>query len=191
MEAGTVKSVSWAHYNRAQGGVYCGRKARIKISMIQPEGMNRYGEKAAKRPIGVETVSSEQYRPEWNPDLVATRLVQWVVESERHVWQVANRGANPNSPAPLGPWTCVNNCTQGEEASALRLDFLRGSGGENCEKPRTGLMTKNIDELNDVFTGLQGAGDISGQATKLINALPGALDAMPPPQACYALVRCA
>ena len=91
MEAGTVKSVSWAHYNRAQGGVYCGRKARIKISMIQPEGMNRYGEKAAKRPIGVETVSSEQYRPEWNPDLVATRTVHWAVESERHVWQVTSR----------------------------------------------------------------------------------------------------
>ena len=54
--------------------------------MVQLEGMNRYGEKAAKRPIGVETVSSEQYRPEWNPDLIATRLVQWVVESERHVW---------------------------------------------------------------------------------------------------------
>ena len=111
MEAGTIKPVSWAQYTQAQGGVYCGRNARIKISTIQPDGMNRYGEKAAKRSIGIETVNFEQYRPEWNPGLVATRSVHWIVESERHVWQVASRGANPNPPAASRPWTCVNNCT--------------------------------------------------------------------------------
>ena len=63
--------------------------------------MNRYGEKAAQRPIGVETVSFERYWPEWNPDLVATRTVQWNVDSERHVWQIARQKANPSSPAAL------------------------------------------------------------------------------------------
>ncbi len=53
MEAGTVKSVSWAHYTKAQGSVFCGRKARIKVANEQPDGMSRYGEKAALRPIGV------------------------------------------------------------------------------------------------------------------------------------------
>ena len=117
MEAGTVKSVSWAHYTKAQGGVYCGRNARIKISKTQPEGMNRYGEKAAKRPIGIETVSVEQYVPAHMAHMggQATRFVHWVVESERHVWQVASRGANPNSPAASRPWTCVNNCTDKPE----------------------------------------------------------------------------
>ena len=59
--AGTVRPVSWAHDTQAQGGVYCGRNARIKASKTQPDGMNRYGEKAALRPTGVETVSVEQY----------------------------------------------------------------------------------------------------------------------------------
>ena len=113
MEAGTVKPVSWAHYTNAQGGVYCGRKARIKISKTQPEGMNRYGEKAAQRPIGIETVSVEHYVPAHMAHMggQATRFVHWIVESKRHVWQIASRGANPNSPAASRPWTCVNNCT--------------------------------------------------------------------------------
>ncbi|MBG6074011.1 MULTISPECIES: replication endonuclease [unclassified Polaromonas] len=193
MEAGTVKSVSWAHYIQAQGGVYCGCNARIKISKTQPEGMNRYGEKAAKRPIGIETVSAEQYKPAHMAHMggQATRFVHWIVESERHVWQVASRVANPNSPAASRPWTCVNNCTQGDEAdeaSALRLDFLRGSEGENREKPRTGLMKKNIEQRNDFSTGLHSVGNEGGQADGLINALPGTLSAMPTPQACCAII---
>ena len=112
MEAGTAKSVSWAHYTRAQGGVYCGRKARIKVSKTQPEGTNRYGEKPAQRPTGVETVTFEQYEPEWNPGTETTRVVHWVVESARHVWQVCSRGANLIRSAASRPWTCVNNCTQ-------------------------------------------------------------------------------
>ncbi len=113
MEAGTVKPVSWAHYTKAQGGVYCGRNARIKVSKVQPEGMNRYGEEAALRPIGAETVSVEQYVPAHMAHMggQATRFVHWVVESARHVWQAASRGANPNSPAASRPWTCLNNCT--------------------------------------------------------------------------------
>jgi hypothetical protein len=193
MEAGTVKSVSWAHYTKAQGGVYCGRNARIKVSKTQPDGMNRYGEKAALRPIGVETVNVEQYVPAHMAHMggQATRLVHWVVESERHVWQTASRSANPNSPAASRPWTCVNNCTQDDEAndaSALALDFLRGSEVENREKPRTGIMKKNIEQLNDVSTGLHSINNEGGQAAGLINALPGTPDARPPPQECCALV---
>lgn len=107
LESGTVKSVSWAHYTKAQGGVYCGRNARIKVSKEQPDGMNRYGEQAALRPVGVETVSVEQYVPA-HMGGQATRFVHWGVKSERHVWQTANRSANPNSPAASRPWTCVN-----------------------------------------------------------------------------------
>ena len=136
MDAGTIKPVSWAHYTRAQGGVYCGRNARIKISKVQPEGMNRYGEKAAQRPVGVETVSFEQYRPEWNPDLVATRTVQWNVDSERHVWQVASRAANSNSSAASRPWTCVNNCTE------TTLSDLKTCGFANCP----GVITKPTNQ---------------------------------------------
>lgn len=142
----TVKPVSWAHYTKAQGGVYCGRNARIKVSKTQPDGMNRYGEKAALRPIGMATVSFEQYRPEWNPGLVATRSVLWVVESERHVWQVASRGANPNSPAASRPWTCVNNCTNLDDQVPardvlVRLEdppFLNGTCSTVVARPESG-----------------------------------------------------
>jgi hypothetical protein len=49
-------------------------------------------------------------------------------------------------------------------------------------------MKKNIEQLNDVSTGLHSGGNEGGQAAGLINALPGTPDAMPTPQACYALV---
>ena len=141
LEAGTVKSVSWDRYVKAQGGVFCGRRARIKVCMTQPDGLNRYGEAAAKRPLGVETVSVETYAPDWNPTTTATRLVDWIVESDRHVWTVERRRAGvvtaapcptptPN-PAASRPWTCVNNCTADAEKEAERLDFLRGMGGGN------------------------------------------------------------
>lgn len=118
MEAGTVKSVSWAHYTKAQGGVYCGRNARIKVSKTQPDGVNRYGEKAAQRPAGVETVTFEQYEPKWNPGTEATRVVHWAVESARHVWQISSRGANLIRPAASRPWTRVNNCTNHRQEMA-------------------------------------------------------------------------
>lgn len=129
MEAGTVKPVSWAHYTKAQGGVYCGRNARIKVSKEQPDGMNRYGEKAALRPMGVETVSVEQYVPAHMAHIggQATRFVHWIVPSERHVWQTANRSANPNSSAASRPWTCVNNCTDKPEDEKYGGTFERVS----------------------------------------------------------------
>ena len=109
-EAGTVKPVSWAHYTEAQGGVYCGRNARIKVSMEQPDSMNRYGEKAALRPIGVETVGIEQCAPA-HMGGQTIRSVHWGVRSERHVWKSASRSTNLNSSAASRPWTRVNNCT--------------------------------------------------------------------------------
>jgi hypothetical protein len=145
MEAGTVKPVSWAHYTKAQGGVFCGRKARIKVSKTQPEGTNRYGEAAAQRPIGVETVSIEQYTPAHMAHMggQATRFVHWIVESDRHTWTVEMRKPGtarapvpvPDSyPAASRPWTCVNNCTQDDKPPALQVNFLSGRQGENWQK---------------------------------------------------------
>ena len=146
LEAGTVKSVAWDRYCKAQGGVFCGRKARIKISRVQPEGLNKYGEAAALKVVGVETVAVEHYTPEHMRHMggKASRTVHWIVESARHTWAVVRKGGKPCpnpilSPAPAAsrPWTCVNNCTQDDEAEALRLDFLRGCGGENPQKPES------------------------------------------------------
>ena len=154
MEAGTVKSVSWAHYTKAQGGVFCGRRARIKIAKMQPEGMNQYGEEAAMRPIGVETTSIEQYVPAHMAHMggQATRVINWIVESDRHVWTVERRSpALIPALAAQRPWTSVNNCTQGDEiddAEAVKLDAQRGAGikfqgGEG--KPTFGIY-KNEQE---------------------------------------------
>jgi hypothetical protein len=143
LEAGTVKAVAWDRYCRAQGGG--GRRARIKVAMVQPDGLNRYGEGAAKRPMGVETREVEHYTPEhmlhMRPAPRIPRTIEWIVESARHVWAVERKGKPRLSPAPAPaasrPWTCVNNCTQDDEAEALRLDFLRGCGGENPQKPES------------------------------------------------------
>lgn len=137
LEAGTVKSVAWDRFVKAMGGPLCGRRATIKIAKTQPEGVNRYGEDAAPRPIGVETVTYEQFAPAWNPTTVATRAVNWIVESDRHVWTITRPGASSvPAPAASRPWTCVNNCTDtpgapaeiDDEKEALRLDALRGEG---------------------------------------------------------------
>ena len=114
-------SVAWDHYTNAQGGVFCGRAARIKLSKAeQPGVLTRYGEQAAPKVIGVETTVTETYTPEhmaWMGGK-ATRPVVWIVESARHVWEVV-RGVRPlTEPVPMGtsacnaPWTRVSNCTE-------------------------------------------------------------------------------
>lgn len=135
LEAGTVKAAAWDGYCKAQGGVFCGRKALIKISMTQPEGLNRYGEAAAMRPIGVETISFEQYRPELSPTTSATRAVHWIVQSERHTWEVMRRGPlSDSAPAASRPWTCVNNCTHSTSSEAMPVDFSTDYESEKWEK---------------------------------------------------------
>lgn len=135
LEAGTVKAAAWDGYCKAQGGVFCGRKALIKISMTQPEGLNRYGEAASMRPIGVETVSFERYWPELTPTKSATRAVHWIVESERHSWEVLRRGPlSDSSPAASRPWTCVNNCTHSTPIEAMPADFPTADYGESWGK---------------------------------------------------------
>lgn len=117
IEAGTVKSVAWDHYTSAQGGVFCGRGYRVRVDYITaPEGdtSSRYGEPAAPKPVGVYTTSRETWEPEWMRHIQgkATRVVEWFVESARHVWTITRRvGAGIQKSALRAPWTCVNNCT--------------------------------------------------------------------------------
>lgn len=137
LEAGTVKAAAWDGYCIAQGGVFCGRQALIKISMVQPEGLNRYGEAAAKRPVGVETISFEQYRPDLSQAACAPRAVHWIVESERHTWEVTRRGPlSDSAPAASRPWTwtCVNNCTQGTQPITVSADVSPEIHGESWQK---------------------------------------------------------
>ena len=119
-EAGTVKAAAWEHYVNAQGGVFCGRGARIKLATVQPDGLNGYGEPAAAKVIGVQTQSREVYTPAHMAHMggKATRLIDWIVESKRHTWTITRKPAGavpalvPEFEAASRPWTCVNNCTK-------------------------------------------------------------------------------
>jgi hypothetical protein len=126
IEAGTVKAVAWDRYIKAQGGVFCGRGALIKVATVQPEGINKYGEAAAPKVIGVETFSRELYTPDHmrhmpNGGGKASRLIEWIVESARHVWTITKAATArlvPEFNAASRPWTCVNNCTEKKENDA-------------------------------------------------------------------------
>ena len=118
--------VAWDRYCRAQGGVFCGRKHRVRMMWADSEGLNRYGEPKPKKPIGVEAVEIVEWIPPWMAHMFAAKPatapkpvqeVTWPVESTRHEWVVIGRGSAPahevramrrRQPAP---WTRVNNCT--------------------------------------------------------------------------------
>ena len=117
-------SVAWDSYTRAQGGVFCGRNYRIRIATKEVEGVGRYGEPIGHRPIGVETTEIEKWVPKHIAHMVgafATRVVHWVIESSRYVWEIVGRKSRPIGRVfngPKAPWTCVNNCTDGAEDGA-------------------------------------------------------------------------
>lgn len=113
------QAVAWDRYCKAQGGVFCGRQYRIRIATVDREGLGRYGEPLAPRPVGVETVSREIYTPAHMAHMggKALRVVHWIVESSRHVWEIVTRkarGASEGLSRAIGAaWTRVNNCTEG------------------------------------------------------------------------------
>ncbi len=130
-------SVAWDRYCKAQGGVFMGRAYRIRIATVEREGQGRYGEPLPPAPVGVETVSREEYTPAhmaWmNPPGRATRLVSWFVESTRHAWEIVTRKTRAalevGKSALCAPWTCVNNCTEGGQDGTKNRPPNGGIGG--------------------------------------------------------------
>lgn len=115
-------SVAWDSYCKAQGGVFCGRNARIKLAMLAPETLTRYGEEPAPRPYGVETTSLELYATAEAPQAITSRVVHWIAESARHTWEIVSRkkprtkgDAFAERTESAQPWTCVNNCTRNSD----------------------------------------------------------------------------
>ena len=113
-------SVAWDEYCQAQGGVFCGRKAAIKLTMRVPEGLGRYGEVLAPRPYGVETEFVDVRAAGEDAPTSAASPVNWIVESERHTWSI-ERSHRPALTPVLKvaeitksdpPRTRVNNCTK-------------------------------------------------------------------------------
>jgi hypothetical protein len=100
-----VKPAAWSEYQKAQGGVFCGRDYRIKVAREEQDGTGRYGESLGPRPVGVET--SELVR-----DGIVMRSVNWLVKSARHVWEIIRRRSIESHAAVGRAWTRVNNCTR-------------------------------------------------------------------------------
>lgn len=132
---GETRSADWAGYCKAQGGVFVGRAAGIRIATEPTGEIGRYGEEIPPRPVGVETVGGEFYRDGIVPDRF--RLVEWLVRSVRHVWQVVKRGVKAAVFSP--PWTCVNNCTrEGVEGEAKRSEGFIERGRSGLRKSSRG-----------------------------------------------------
>lgn len=98
-ETGELR-VFWDKYCDAQGGVFCGRTARIRLMQSKAAGLGRYGDEPANRPCGVRFRDSSE----------------WVLHSLRHTWTISRasrRGALNSGGTQSGPsWTRVNNCTR-------------------------------------------------------------------------------
>lgn len=159
-------SVAWDHYVEAQGGVFCGRKYRIRISTIEREGVNRYGEPLAPATWGVETIGIEYVTPYWMAHMPGakgcmSRVVDWVFESSRHRWEiVARNGAGRLvSEGPQAPWTRVNNCTEGGE-------HAQGTGPRGGRESRAGGMEWRTAACADAGGRLRSADARGARADK-------------------------
>lgn len=129
-ETETFKAAAWDRYCKAQGGVFCGRRYRIRISTAARDGLTSYGEPKAPAIVGVEV--REFYTPkhmEWmTPPGRALRVL--VVESARHRWEIVTRkgGRSAVQSARSAPWTRVNNCTEGGRDGSKNRPPSGGSG---------------------------------------------------------------
>lgn len=150
-EAGEVKSVAWDRYTTAQGGVFCGRKHRIRLAKERKCGLNRYGEARALTPYGVKTETREFWTPPWmahmrNAHRAATRVIEWQFESTRHEWEIIRRSENERGGEAFAPWTCVNNCT-GEEARNDEYDHTEPARDyASIDQWRAGGLESGPDE---------------------------------------------
>ncbi len=142
-----AQKAQWDKYCYAQGGVFCGRDYKIRMLTKEVEGVNKYGEPNAERPIGVTTSIETDYTPAWWVTGCTEKIsitVDYPVESKRHTWtktgpsaeQRATRKAlawlPPVPCAPRAPWTRVNNCTdhpnlQAETVADFSTDHLKVS----------------------------------------------------------------
>lgn len=122
-----VKPAAWDEYIRAQGGPLVGRDHAIRIVTEETGEIGRYGELKAAVPVGVLAAAYEFYSI---GRLQASRLVEWLVRSVRHVWEVVKRGVKGVSAAVLSPpWTRVNNCTGVGGDELQRKDGCGGFAG--------------------------------------------------------------
>jgi hypothetical protein len=104
-----VKPAAWSEYQRAQGGVFCGRDYRIKVAKEEQSGTGRYGDPLGLRPVGVETVGEITVR---DGICIYQKTINCLVKSARHVWEIIRREGVDLNRRAAAAWTRVNNCTR-------------------------------------------------------------------------------
>lgn len=155
--AALAQKAQWDKYVNAQGGVFCGRKYLIRINTMAVEGLGKYGEPLADRPVGVKVL--ELFTPQWWATGCTAKIPRWLeVDSKRHTWTKkatpVTEAARPGgmsvtgvlslTPAPSAPWTRVNNCTGVEVQKTVN----RAADQEtNCaEVEKAGYQAAQIDQ---------------------------------------------
>jgi hypothetical protein len=151
-------AAAWDEYCEAQGGVFCGRKARIKLLKATPDKLGRYGDEQAPRPIGVFT-SAESWTGqdglEAEPMAVS---ILWEIRSARQEWEIVQSGRKPElaqaiseGVQPSPPWTSVNNCTDTREnvvqLGRIESCFTHGHSVKHSRLP-THLHTGPLHSLH-------------------------------------------
>lgn len=145
---GETASVAWDRYTRAQGGVFCGREYRIKVSLENQEGNGRYGEALGLRPVGVQTVGTEAYR---DGLVTGVRSIDWFVRSARKVWEIIRAVSKSSNAGIARAWTRVNNCTQenladmGKRFKEFRYGDVRSPNFEFCGPVNWPAIEKSIN----------------------------------------------
>lgn len=169
--AATAGRVAWDNYVRAQGGVFCGREYRIKVTKVTDEGrLTSYGEQAGPRPVGIETTSVETWVP---AEILAMhpmdrhgfeplrRTVHWFVESTRHQWVISGRARSTGgvsiAAAKPSPWTRVNNCTEGVPNGDICNEGSAGTVPVGIRKGGAAGAGSNIG-VHGAIVGPAGAG---------------------------------
>lgn len=74
-----TKGAAWDQYCEAQGGAFCGRKARIHLWKEDPDALGRYGDAQPPRPVGVWTAE---------PSNDGQQASRWQARSIRHQWEL-------------------------------------------------------------------------------------------------------
>ncbi len=116
------RAAAWDVYVRAQGGAMIGRGYRIRLAVEDQDGIGRYGDALAPRPVGVETLADVTV-----VDGICTyqKTINFLVKSARYVWEIIRRGGVAFKASAAKPWTRVNNCTR-ESFAELHKKFLGG-----------------------------------------------------------------
>lgn len=112
-----TRAASWDAYCRAQGGVFRGRDYKIRLAVEEQSGTGRYGEPLGMRPVGVETAKQVAYR---DGIVSGFKLVNFIVRSVRHVWEVLTAKRESKNGGVAAAWTRVNNCTREDFADIAK-----------------------------------------------------------------------